>query len=217
LSSPIFNSVAGFFTELLPRLRVFHFKGEWPVAAAESATAPPAPLPLLEELEWEEQVPKPKVLCGFLGARPTVLHVPYELINECLTGDLRSGLLARVCELNVCKLRGFQTSQPGSVFDLSAIGRVLRAAPRLRTFGADPQLHGNTSWLTASAAPLHPAFVGLVHRRLRHLSVNMFGSLLFPPRDDGCASRLRQACFPRLRELEINDTDAMLPAEIYFV
>jgi hypothetical protein len=43
------DSVAGFFTDLLPRLRLFHFFGMWP---REAATAAAAPLPQLEELEW---------------------------------------------------------------------------------------------------------------------------------------------------------------------
>jgi hypothetical protein len=206
LSSTDSASVSGFFTDLLPRLRVFHFQGGWPAAAAESATAP---LPLLEELVWDEQFPKPTVLCGFLGARPVVLHVPCELINECLTssgvapGDPRSGLLARACELRVRDRQSFVTFQPGSVFDIANIARVLRAAPRLRAFAVDPNLHGDTSWLTASAAPPHPAFVGLVHPRLRLLSISMFDSAVSSC-EDGCALRLRQTCFPRLRELEIN-------------
>jgi hypothetical protein len=199
-------SVSGFFTDLLPRLRVFHFQGGWPAAVSESAIVP---LPLLEELVWDEQFPKPTVLCGFLGARPTVLHVPCELINECLTssggvpGDPRSGLLTRACDLRVRDRQSFETFQAGSVFDLFDIARVFRAAPRLRAFAVDPNLHGDMSWLTASIAPPHPAFVGLVHPRLQHLSVNMFDSAVSSC-EDGCALRLRQTCFPRLRELEVN-------------
>jgi hypothetical protein len=76
-------AVAGFFTDVLPRLRLVHFEGKWPPEEAAAVTAPPLrQLPLLKELVWRERSPHPTVLRGFLGARPIVLHAPYELIAE---------------------------------------------------------------------------------------------------------------------------------------
>jgi hypothetical protein len=63
------------------------------------------------------------------------------------------------------------------------------------------KVRGDTLWLTESTAPLHPAFVGLVHHRLRHFGVNASVSSSC---DDDCASRLRQACFPALQVLEVH-------------
>jgi hypothetical protein len=199
------TAVKGFFTDLLPRLRVFHFSGMWP---SEDATAAIAPLPQLEELMWYDGSTNPtaiRQLTGFLGARPIVAHAPYELVAECLPGrsgaadELVRGFLARVCEL---RLDAF------SRVSVSDVAQVLRAAPRLRTFSCTRDLRGDTSFLTALGRPLHPAFVGLVHSRLRRLTLSTHVSL--PPRDDGCASRLRQTCFPRLRMMRVN-------RETYFV
>jgi hypothetical protein len=188
-------AVAGFFTNLLPRLRVFRFMGKWPAAAVAAA-----PLPLLEELEWQEVIssnPQLTVLRGFLGARPTVLSAPYELVAECLRESpgesASSNLLTRVCDLRVGIVG------PRVDIHVAAAAQVLRAAPELRTFAVS--VFGDTSWLTASAAPLPRAFVGLVHPRLRHFTVQP----RLPPfsSDEGCASRLRRTCFPRLRELAV--------------
>jgi hypothetical protein len=211
-------AVAGFFTDLLPRLRVFRFQGVWPTAAAEKAaspTAPPSPLPVLEELKWVEPYPgshfaEPTVLRGFLGARPKVLSAPYELIAECLQGrnddapgEQANSLLARVCDLQV------PLTHVDAPFDASAMAQVLLAAPRLRTFGMHTatrmHLRGDTSWLSASDAPLPPAFMGLVHPRLRRLHVLLDLLRELHSRDGNCASRLRRTCFPRLREMRIND------------
>jgi hypothetical protein len=220
-SSPADSAaVAGFFTDLLPQLRVFRFRGRWPAPAAEEAavtpTAPPPPLPLLKELEWHEfhstnHLAQPTVLRGFLGARPTVLSAPYDLIAECLQGrvagapdDLASNLLTRVCDLQVL------LSAVTASFDVTAMSQALLAAPQLRAFGmltivqTATHVHGDTSWLTSSAAPLPQAFVGLVHPRLRYVDVELPPGRP-PPRDVGCAARLRRICFPRLRELRVND------------
>jgi hypothetical protein len=192
-------SVAGFFTDLLPRLRVFHFNGKFPPSEAANFVAPPAPLPLLEELVWQDRTRQPTLYRGFLGARPLLLHAPYELIAEGLPGrpgalvEPTLNLLVRACELWV--------SGGATPVGLSDVAQMLRAAPRLRLFSG--QLHGSLASLTAPAAPLDPAFVGLVHSRLRNFTVRSF------PRDnsshdEGCASRLRQACFPRLREMAVS-------------
>jgi hypothetical protein len=194
--------VAGFFTDLLPRLRVLRFVGKWPATAATAESAPrtaPPPLPLLEVLEWRDvsHPPQSAVLRGFLGARPTFLSAPNELIAECMNERDSSGesagsnLLTGVCNLRVGVV--------GPRIDFSAAARVLRVAPQLRTFTVS--VFSDTSWLTTSDAPLVPAFVGLVHPRLRYFIVQP----RFPPRssDERCASRLRRTCFPRLQELAV--------------
>jgi hypothetical protein len=196
---------AGFFTDLLPRLRVFQFDGTWPAADANSVVAPTEPLlPQLEELVWREFPPMAAVFRGFRGARPIVLDAPYELITECLPRggapyEPARGFLARVCELRF--------SRDTAPLAISDVAHVLRAAPRLRTFRCPRFLHGDTLFLTASAVPLDSSFVGLVHPRLRLFELNVIVSCRG---GDGCASRLRRTCFPRLREMKVND-------ETYFV
>jgi hypothetical protein len=136
---------------------------------------------------------------AFFGARPIVLHTVYDAIAGCLTGrggapgELTCSLLARVCTL---RLPAYTSV---SVAD---VAQVLRAAPQLRTFRCSGGMRGDTSWLTASTAPLNPAFVDLVHPRLRRFSWVTVGRETLSP-DDGCASRLRQTCFPRLREVKV--------------
>jgi hypothetical protein len=134
---------------------------------------------------------------AFFGARPTVLRASYELVAESLPtgggapGEPASGFLSRVCELYL------DTSAT-----VSDVARVLRAAPRLRTFSCTCDLRGETSWLTRSTDSLDPAFVGLIHPRLQCLNAHVRVSASC---DDDCASRLRQTCFPRLRELKLID------------
>jgi hypothetical protein len=195
-------AVAGFFTDLLPRLRVFRFCGNWSMASDE-AVAPAAPLPLLEELEWCDDDDQPTLLHGFLGARPMLLSAPYELVVKCLSArseglasEPANGLLARARELHIVS-----TVAPVGIAD---VAHVLRAAPQLRNFSTGIHVHGDTTWLTASHAPLPHAFVDPVHPRLRCLDVST-ASRDRPSSDEGCASRLRRTCFPRLRELTVND------------
>jgi hypothetical protein len=190
------DRVAGFFTDLLPRLRVFHFMGWWPEKAI---TSPVAPLPVLEELVWinhntDVWIPLPT---AFLGARPIVLRAPYELIAKSLPGrsgapgEPASGFLARVCDLRLVA----DTSV--SVYD---VAELLRAAPRLRTFGCSFDLCGDMRWLTEPMRPFHPAFVGLIHPRLRYFHVH---TRVSATGDDACVSRLRGTCFPQLRGLKL--------------
>jgi hypothetical protein len=202
-------AVAGFFTDLLPRLRVFHFFGMWPVeaeactvAAVAAPIAPPLPLPYLDELRFLHPKPDPAVVDGFMGAQPRVLHAPYEMITQCLSSG-GGRLLARVRMLHVF-----------ARVDVSGLATVLRAAPQLRTFHTEEPLGGDTSWLTASAVPIGPAFAGLVHPWLRYFTVGTASASVEPTVttdrdqpclcDDGCVSRLRRCCFPRLQALEVN-------------
>jgi hypothetical protein len=211
-------AVTGFFTDLLPRLRVFHFWGTWPVTpGAETASvvapppAPALPLPLLEELVWHELNPRMTVLREFLGARPTILACPYELIAECRLADVDAGsrgggtpssgavdgttLLTRVCRLVVFGV---------NPLDLADVAHVLKGAPQLRAFSTARRLSGDTKWLTMSTARLNPAFVGLVHPKLRHLAVGTVSHVAAAKCDADCATRLRRTCFPRLQGIEVN-------------
>jgi hypothetical protein len=87
-----------------------------------------------------------------------------------------------------------------SDINISDVARVLRAAPQMRILAAPPRLRDDASSLTTSAAPLHPAFVGVAHSRLRQFYVNASSDDM-SSRDELCASRLRQACFPRLQSM----------------
>jgi hypothetical protein len=186
------------------------------VPGAEDSTASsiapataPAPLPLLEELSWHESTPRMKVLREFLGARPIVLAAPSELIAECRRLDVNAGsgggtppgglagttLLSRVCKLHVFGI---------APLDLADVAQMLNGAPRLRTFGTARKLSGDTSWLTASTAPLGPAFVGLIHPKLRHFAISTFSRVDPVDCDADCASRLRRTCFPRLQDTQVN-------------
>jgi hypothetical protein len=156
----------------------------------------------LDQLVWDASALQPAVLRRFLDARPIRLRAHYKLIAEWMPDcDPRSGLLARVCEL--CVLQGLEGRDRTST-DLSGIARVMRAAPQLRTFHAAPVLRDDMSWLTASDLPLGPAFENVFHPRLRHLSVHVSRPHELSC-DDSCVARLRQTCFPRLRNLDVNE------------
>jgi hypothetical protein len=96
--------VAGFFSDLLPRLRVFHFYGSWPVQKEQNAASIIAPLPLLEELVWDSYTYSATITPReFLGAQPTVLQASYAFISTCWLGAVgpSASLLARVCDLQI--------------------------------------------------------------------------------------------------------------------
>jgi hypothetical protein len=180
-ATPNSDAVAGFFTDLLPRLREFRFFGEWPMARAELAVAASAaqldraaaaattlPLPLLEVFKWEPVHASPSALLHrFLGAQPTVLHMPYEMLAESLRAapeEPASTFLALAREVNILRHVAPLT--------LSCVAQVLRAAPRLHTFLAKTGGR-NMSCLTELPLPLDPAFVGLVYPRLRRFCVDV--------------------------------------------
>jgi hypothetical protein len=184
-----------------------------PAGAEQPAAAQGAAwlLPLLEELVWEENCPQPTVLREFLGARPIVLRIPHELVAECLNGGGGAAagepsLLTRVCTLHV---RDAARDPP--VVDLSDLAQVFFAAPQLRVFDTNQRFRDGTSWLVSSTAPLHPAFVGLVHRRLRYLGLPADPRVA--PSND-CASRLQRSCFPRLRTMEVS---ALITRTAFFI
>jgi hypothetical protein len=153
--SPTAAAVAGFFETLVPRLRVFRFRGYWPVGGATPAT-PSQALPLLQELVWELDIDDVDILNGFAGAQPVKICVPYPALVDYAAKGRAGGPLSRVRDLRFC---GWMNT-----IESSGVAAVLRAAPELRTLRGkltDKRLNWRND----------PAFEGLVHRQLRSLRV----------------------------------------------
>jgi hypothetical protein len=193
-------ALAGFFDTLLPRLRSFRFNGpKWCVDDA-IPTGPAQPLPLLEELVWEcgyisqHGDDGTDIVDGFAGARPVTLCAPSAaIIKHAADHPGADNLLARVRNL---RLHDW-TNSPERASDVAA---VLRAAPELRT------LHGGRAfahldWRT------HPAFAGLVHRKLRALQFTPNSKYQLTDEDYAEFSteydELKAHHFPRLRALTV--------------
>jgi hypothetical protein len=100
-------------------------------------------------------------------ARPTLLSTD-SIVDHLLDRDGAEVEPARGMLTRVCELTAFQNAIP---FDPCFMATVLRTAPRLRTFITSQQKGGESSWLTAPTAPVHPAFVGLVHGQLRDFRI----------------------------------------------
>jgi hypothetical protein len=184
-------SMVGFFEDLLPRLRSFHFIGTWP---RHATAAPPQDLPLLRELVLDSSTVDPQVARGFMGAQPLLLRVP-SVIAVCLSGassnnttDAANGPPAAT---GLSHVRNLTLLSPINGLDAA---RVLRAAPQLRTFTA-----ARIEFLLASPE----GFAGLVRPWLRSIDVGAWYNI---PAD--CVLRLRQLYFPRLQRLTI---DGWLP------
>jgi hypothetical protein len=191
-------SAVGFFEDLLPRLRSFHFSGTWPLEAAApqaAATiimtaAPPRDLPLLRELVLDSRTVDLQVARGFMGSQPVLLRVP-SVIAVCLSNTTTTdaadgppaGFLSHVRNLTLL----------GSIDGPFDATRVLRAAPQLRTFTA-VRMEGD---FLLAAGP--EGFAGLVHPWLRSIDVGSWHKI---PAD--CVMRLRQLYFPRLQRLTID-------------
>jgi hypothetical protein len=187
---------AVFFTDLLPRLRVFQFEGDWWGVQQQPSSVAIAPLPLLEELVWIiTDQPENVVPCEFFGAQPTVLHAPYALISRCWLGDVdeATSFLARVSDLRIVAPADADPLDPADV------ARVLRAVPQLKKFLTAHSVRGDASWLMPTA-PTHPAFEGLVHPRLREFRAEAEDET---SQDAEWVEHLRQGHFPRLRELDV--------------
>jgi hypothetical protein len=217
-------SLAGFFENLLPRLRVFHFRGKWAAEADDksiSAAGAP-PLPLLQELVWIAYRPvATATLRGFLRAQPTLLHVPSDFLNiECppmidggAPGDPLSRFLARACELHIRS----STDAARPPLDPADVARVLRAAPQLRTLRIDHRVRGDTimPWLAAPDAAAvvsaeapetdaaAAAFEGLTHRRLRRFSLQLAaaGAVVVSSSASSSSSSPEVECAARLQRL----------------
>jgi hypothetical protein len=201
------TAVAGFFEDLLPRLRAFHFHGPWPHDDQTTVVLPhqPRPLPFLQEFTWNCSSPafiSHSVLRGFFGAQPVTLSVAPEEV---------AAWLAHNDDAGAC-LEDFASSPPspslgrlrelcvvaGSL-DGSDVARILRAAPNLRHF-AGGWLRGGVSWST------DPNFAELVHPWLRSVHIVSARDDAGPPSAD-CASQLRLRHFPRLQQLVVDDAE----------
>jgi hypothetical protein len=194
-------SALGFFTDLLPRLRVFHFNGTWPNEddgeAAEEGGSSVLPLPELQELVWRpfEHQAAPR---QFLAAEPTLLRARHDLITKFVNASRgsrdgpTSGPLARVRELDIIK--PYAAADP---LEPSDVARVLLAAPQLRSLRVFHSVYADL----LTAAPDDSTFVGLLHTRLWALA-----AVIVPPFefDAECAARLRHNHFPRLRVLTVD-------------
>jgi hypothetical protein len=196
-SRPAPTAVDGFFEDLLPRLRVFRFRGKWPVENCALVRKTPHTVNLpLHELVWSSRDCEPSVMRGFWGAQPLLLHVPYHMVNACFLdcdADAQCELLTRVRDLSLRWLT-----------DPSHAISVLRAAPQLRKFTAS-DLSGDFLWQACGEQPrphLTQRLEGLLHPKLR--SIRLKDVDTEPP--VGCVTRLQQLLFPRLQSVSICGT-----------
>jgi hypothetical protein len=196
------TAVAGFFEDLVPRLRVLHYHGPWPLEDDQAPAAfVPRPLPLLQELIFWCFSDSP-VARGFAGAQPVMLQMPHAAVADMLlatssfAGEATNEPLARVRDL--CFALG------GGDPDSSDVARLLRAAPQLRKFDAG-RLEGRLDW------PNDPAFAGLVHPLLRSITVDL--AVNAAPASVDCGVQLRRLHFPRLQQLIVNSVQHLVHEE----
>jgi hypothetical protein len=212
-------SVAGFYDELLPRLRSFHLEGAWPETSEESQTAVVRALPLLEDLKWcaiEANPPR-----QLMGARPSTLSI-YDMaldawLQQAADGAGHLDALSPLARVQALTLR-VEEEPP----EVTSMGRLLRATPQLRKLTFDVcewEYADNSPWFLSkdSVTPGMVFATGLFHLRLRHVAVNsLFVATpsLYPTRSahdvpvpDGCGVLLRQRHFPRLRRFSANDEE----------
>jgi hypothetical protein len=200
------KAVAGFFEDLAPRLRVFHFHGPWPVEGDQApAAVVPQPLPLLQELIFSCDS-NSSVARGFIGAQPAMLQMPHAAVADLLRtmaagGEATHQPLARVRDL--CFAPGAIGGGSGDPRS-SDVARLLREAPQLRKFNTG-SLKGGLDWVD------NPAFTGLVHPWLR--SVRVVVETMHADLPDGCGVQLRRLHFPRLQQLIVNTTQQLVHEE----
>jgi hypothetical protein len=207
--------VAGFFDDLLPRLRVFHFSGRWPSSRSrQDATGivehGQPPLPRLQELVWQCPLSHNEVARRFIGAQPVTLDTSHKTVADWLSdanaggGERASvdgmaaggGPLARVRDLRVAGVGRSDTSD---------VARMLRAAPHLRRMEIIG-FRGTPFWDTTVDTPSDDPFAATrpTHGRIQSILIKPTGG---PTRVSNAAdtvTRLReQQHFPCLRELII--------------
>jgi hypothetical protein len=195
-------SVVGFFEDLLPRLRSFHFTGCWPrgeeltfQTTATASTSSLQELPALRELVLNlYSTVDFRIARKFMGARPVLLRLPYaSLANaDCLpVANSTSNAETSAAAAFLSRVRNLELLGP--IDDgPSGLARVLRSAPQLRTFTA---IRMEGDFLLASSPPEGFA-EGFIHPWLRSMDIEAWDSV--PA--DGIA-QLRQLYFPRLRRL----------------
>jgi hypothetical protein len=199
------TAVAGFFEDLVPRLRVLHFRGVWPNNDPAPLAIVPKPLPLLQELSFC-CFSGISVENAFIRAQPLMLIMPHAAVTNMLRaaslmpGEATHQPLARVRDLRL--VPGFYGG--GIPPNPSDVARLLRAAPQLRNFNGS-SLEGGFDWLD------DPAFTGLVHPWLRSVRVLTETCHADPPLD--WAVQLRRLHFPRLQQLIINSTQHLVHDE----
>jgi hypothetical protein len=196
------TAVAGFFEDLVPRLRVLSYHGPWPSEHDQAPAAiVPQPLPLLQELIFWCPTKSP-VARGFMGAQPVMLGMPHAAVADMLLAaplmatDEMYRPLARVRDLWLAPGIGYP--------DTSDVARLLRAAPQLRKLNGG-LLQGGLDWLNNSA------FTGLVHPWLRWICVDPARNAEPLPVD--CGVQLRQLHFPRLQQLIVNSEQHLVHDE----
>jgi hypothetical protein len=223
-------AVAGFFDTLLPRLRVFSFAGFWPQDedGQEDAhvSALPPPLPFLDELDWSLfDARSSNVFRGFYGAQPLRISVPCSALVHWLEMNADPGQRAGLM-MGERRERDEGSAVPSAlphgplarVRQLDILGDVdltqlLHAAPELRKVTMDERSGGNQYFYMLPddptvEAPTAPSIGGLVHPRLRSLSLAQLDprNRVGPPPPD-CAKRMRQRHFPRLRWVSLDNIE----------
>jgi hypothetical protein len=194
------TAVAGFFEDLVPRLRALDYHGLWPLEEDQApAEIVPRPLPLLQELTFLCSTDFP-VAREFMDAQPVKLVMSHAAVADMLLaasamaiGEATYRPLARVREL--CLSGG------GALPDSAGVARLLRAAPRLRKFYGG-SLQSGFDWLG------DPAFAGLVHPWLRSVCVDVASNA--EPASVDCAIQLRRLHFPRLQQLTVNTVNTVI-------
>jgi hypothetical protein len=188
--------MAGFFEDLLPRLRVFSFFRNWSrkgLATPSRITTGAGRALVLEQLEWDcwtaDAQTERLIGRGFIDAQPTMLRASSSMIADWLlaAAALQCRLLARVRRLVVVS--------PKAPADLV---EILAAAPELRhlsALGVRCCIH--TFFLRGRWA------ADLVHRRLRSLQLMTSHCERFIPPPADCATRLQKLHIPRLRVVQV--------------
>jgi hypothetical protein len=206
------TAVAGFFEDLVPRLRVLHYHGPWPrpwlLREDPAPTAiVPQPLPLLQKLIF--CCPTDSSMARrFMGAQPAMLQMPHAAVAGMLqaaslmaNGETTYQPLSRVRDLCLAPLLGDDgIGDPNS----SDIARLLCAAPQLRKFNGGT-LKSGLDWLS------DPSFAGLVHPWLQSVRVDRASNTAQPP--VGCGVQLRRLHFPRLQQLFVNSAQYLVHDE----
>jgi hypothetical protein len=199
------GAVAGFFEDLLPRLRVFHFEGTWPSNPEDATRIVARPLPNLQELVWRSSSSCHAQARGFAGAQPMTLDTSHSMIADwfAAASDGASNVAEMAGGGPLIRVRDLRISGCGSS-DTTDVARTLRAAPHLRRISI-LGLQGAPFWYTL-AQPSALAFT-MTHARVRSIV------LLIDEGEDGTShapsedtvSRLReQQNFPCLRELSVD-------------
>jgi hypothetical protein len=193
-------SVAGFFDDLLPRLQVFQYIGQWPQdldSDDASPSCPPLPLPNLRTLKLQGFGDHPPPWAWFMGAQPQELCTDDVMIRRWLPPHEDDAAAAVVfCPLASVRTLHVYAGSP-ILFTPPNAQRLVRAAPHLETLTVAASGVNFDSWRSA-----HAAFDdGLVHSKLKHIRVSGLGSSTSLPSD--LFARLRQRHFPRLRRMVI--------------